>query len=136
MRAASVLKPSCRRGAGFVAPLAGCDGTADHANRYTDDDHRRLRATWRRAAPVVCGDAQRHGERDPAERGQFHHAQVGLGTAFRSVMDRDVLSRSVETVAGTTAQLELSVDTSTYADLRPGTLTAVVPFSITLVYPS
>lgn len=49
-----------------------------------------------------------------------------------------VLSRSVETVAGTTAQLELSVDTGTYClqIYDPGTLTAVVPFSITLVYPS
>jgi hypothetical protein len=49
-----------------------------------------------------------------------------------------VLSRSVETVGGNTAQLELSVDTGSYClqiyDL--GTLTSVVPFSITLVYPS
>lgn len=49
-----------------------------------------------------------------------------------------VLSRSVETVAGTTAQLELTVDTGTYCVqiYDPGTLTAVVPFSISLVYPS
>ena len=49
-----------------------------------------------------------------------------------------VLSRSVETVAGTTAQLELTVDTGAYCVqiYDPGTLTAVVPFSISLVYPS
>ena len=49
-----------------------------------------------------------------------------------------VLSRSVETVAGATAQLELTVDTGTYCVqiYDPGTLTAVVPFSISLVYPS
>ena len=49
-----------------------------------------------------------------------------------------VLSRSVETTAGTTAQLELTVDTGTYCVqiYDPGTLTAVVPFSISLVYPS
>jgi hypothetical protein len=49
-----------------------------------------------------------------------------------------VLSRSVEAVAGATAQLELSVDAGNYCVqiYDPGTLTAVVPFSITLVYPS
>jgi len=49
-----------------------------------------------------------------------------------------VLSRSVEVVAGTTAQLELTVDPGSYCVqiYDPGTLTAVVPFSITLVYPS
>ena len=49
-----------------------------------------------------------------------------------------VLSRSVETVAGTTAQLELAVDIGKYClqIYDPGTLTSVVPFSITLIYPS
>lgn len=49
-----------------------------------------------------------------------------------------VLSRSVETTAGTTAQLELTVDIGTYCVqiYDPGTLTTVVPFSISLVYPS
>jgi hypothetical protein len=49
-----------------------------------------------------------------------------------------VLSRSVETVAGTTAQLELSVDIGKYCVqiYDPGTLTSVVPFSINLIYPS
>ena len=49
-----------------------------------------------------------------------------------------VLSRSVETVSGTTAQLELNVDIGKYClqIYDPGTLTGVVPFSINLVYPS
>jgi hypothetical protein len=49
-----------------------------------------------------------------------------------------VLSRSVETVAGTTAQLELSVDTGKYClqIYDPGTISGVVPFRINLVYPS
>jgi hypothetical protein len=49
-----------------------------------------------------------------------------------------VLSRSVETVAGNAAQLELSVDAGSYCVqiYDPGTLTTVVPFSINLVYPT
>jgi len=49
-----------------------------------------------------------------------------------------VLSRSVETVSGTTAQLELSVDIGKFClqIYDPGTITGVVPFSIHLVYPS
>jgi hypothetical protein len=48
-----------------------------------------------------------------------------------------VLSRSVETVAGTTAQLELAVDIGKYCVqiYDPGTLTSVVAFSINLIYP-
>lgn len=48
-----------------------------------------------------------------------------------------VLSRSVETVAGTTAQLELNVDIGKFClqIYDPGTLSGVVPFSINLVYP-
>ena len=49
-----------------------------------------------------------------------------------------VLSRSVETIAGTTAQLELAVDIGKYCVqiYDPGTLTGVVSFSINLVFPS
>ena len=49
-----------------------------------------------------------------------------------------VLSRSVETAAGTTSQLELTVDTGKYClqIYDPGTLTGVVAFSINLVFPS
>jgi hypothetical protein len=49
-----------------------------------------------------------------------------------------VLSRSVETVPGTTAQLELNVDTGKYCVqiYDPGTLTGVAAFTINLVYPS
>ncbi len=48
-----------------------------------------------------------------------------------------VLSRSVEAVAGTTAQLELAVDIGKYCVqiYDPGTLTGVVAFSINLIYP-
>ncbi len=48
-----------------------------------------------------------------------------------------VLSRSVEAVAGTTAQLELAVDIGKYCVqiYDPGTLTSVVAFSISLIYP-
>lgn len=49
-----------------------------------------------------------------------------------------VLSRSVETTAGNTAQLELAVDVGKYCVqiYDSGTLTGVVPFSINLVYPT
>ena len=49
-----------------------------------------------------------------------------------------VLSRSVETAAGTTSQLELNVDTGKYClqIYDPGTLTSVAAFTINLVYPS
>lgn len=49
-----------------------------------------------------------------------------------------VLSRSVETVPGTTAQLELNVDIGKYClqIYDPGTLTGVVAFSINLIFPS
>jgi hypothetical protein len=49
-----------------------------------------------------------------------------------------VLSRSVETVPGTTAQLELNVDAGKYCVqiYDPGTLTGVAAFTINLVFPS
>jgi len=49
-----------------------------------------------------------------------------------------VLSRSVETVPGTTAQLELNVDIGKYCVqiYDPGTLTGIAPFTINLVFPS
>jgi hypothetical protein len=49
-----------------------------------------------------------------------------------------VLSRSVETLPGTTAQLELAVDAGKYCVqiYDPGTLTSVAPFTINLIYPS
>jgi hypothetical protein len=48
-----------------------------------------------------------------------------------------VLSRSVETVAGATAQLELSVDAGSYCVqvYDPGTLTQPIGFTLLLVYP-
>ncbi len=48
-----------------------------------------------------------------------------------------VLSRSVETTAGATAQLELSVDAGSYCVqvYDPGTLTQPVGFTLLLVYP-
>ena len=62
---------------------------------------------------------------------------VGLGIPF-SDGTGCVLSRSVETVAGNTAQLELAVDAGKYClqIYDPGTLTGVVAFSINLIYPS
>ena len=65
--------------------------------------------------------------------------RVGLGLGIPlSDGSSCVLSRSVEAVASTTAQLELAVDTGKYClqIYDPGTLTGVVPFSINLVYPS
>ena len=65
--------------------------------------------------------------------------KVGLGIGIPLADGTGcVLSRSVETVAGTTAQLELDVDTGKYClqIYDPGTLTGVVAFSINLVYPS
>ena len=49
-----------------------------------------------------------------------------------------VLSRSVETVPGATAQLELNVDSGKYClqIYDPGTLTNVVGFTLHLIYPS
>lgn len=48
-----------------------------------------------------------------------------------------VLSRSVETIAGSTAQLELDVDAGSYClqVYDPGTLTQPVNFTVLLVYP-
>lgn len=48
-----------------------------------------------------------------------------------------VLSRSVETTAGSTAQLELTVDAGEYCVqvYDPGTLTQPVSFTVLLVYP-
>jgi hypothetical protein len=62
---------------------------------------------------------------------------LGLGIPF-SDGTGCVLSRSVETVPGNTAQLELAVDTGKYClqIYDPGTLTGVVSFSINLIYPS
>lgn len=71
--------------------------------------------------------------------GNSNTLKVGLGIGIpRSDGAGCVLSRSVETAAGTTSQLELSVDTGKYClqIYDPGTLTAVVAFSINLVYPS
>lgn len=65
--------------------------------------------------------------------------KVGLGVGIPLADGSGcVLSRSVETVPGTTAQLELTVDPDTYCVqiYDPGTLTGVVPFSISLVFPS
>ena len=65
--------------------------------------------------------------------------KVGLGVGIPLADGSGcVLSRSVETVSGTTAQLELNVDIGKYClqIYDPGTLTGVVPFSINLVYPS
>ena len=64
--------------------------------------------------------------------------KVGLGVGIPLADGSGcVLSRSVEAVAGTTAQLELAVDTGKYCVqiYDPGTLTAVVAFSINLIYP-
>ena len=62
---------------------------------------------------------------------------LGIGIPFADGTGC-VLSRSVETVPGTTAQLELSVDTGKYClqIYDPGTLTGVVGFTINLVFPS
>ena len=48
-----------------------------------------------------------------------------------------VLSRSVVTTSGTTAQLELAVDIGTYClqIYDPGTLSSVQSFTISLIYP-
>ena len=65
--------------------------------------------------------------------------KVGLGVGIPLADGSGcVLSRSVETVPGTTAQLELNVDIGKYClqIYDPGTLTAVVPFAINLIYPS
>jgi hypothetical protein len=65
--------------------------------------------------------------------------RVGLGVGIPLADGSGcVLSRSVETVAGNTAQLELGVDVGKFCVqiYDPGTLTTVVPFSINLVYPS
>ena len=65
--------------------------------------------------------------------------KVGLGVGIPLADGTGcVLSRSVETLPGTTAQLELNVDTGKYClqIYDPGTLTSVVSFSINLVYPS
>ena len=65
--------------------------------------------------------------------------RVGLGVGIPLADGSGcVLSRSVETVAGNTAQLELGVDVGKFCVqiYDPGTFTTVVPFSINLVYPS
>ena len=71
--------------------------------------------------------------------GNSNTLKVGLGVGIPLADGSGcVLSRSVETVSGTTAQLELAVDTGKYClqIYDPGTLTGVVSFSINLVYPS
>ncbi len=65
--------------------------------------------------------------------------KVGLGVGIPlSDGTGCVLSRSVETVPGTTAQLELNVDIGKYCVqiYDPGTLTSVAAFTINLIYPS
>jgi hypothetical protein len=65
--------------------------------------------------------------------------RVGLGVGIPLADGSGcVLSRSVETVAGNTAQLELGVDVGKFCVqiYDPGTLSTPVPFSINLVYPS
>ena len=65
--------------------------------------------------------------------------KVGLGVGIPLADGSGcVLSRSVETVSGTTAQLELNVDIGKYClqIYDPGTLTAVAAFTIHLIYPS
>jgi len=65
--------------------------------------------------------------------------KVGLGLGIPLADGTGcVLSRSVEAVAGNTAQLELNVDAGKYClqIYDPGTVTGVVPFSINLVFPS
>ena len=65
--------------------------------------------------------------------------KVGLGVGIPLADGSGcVLSRSVETASGNTAQLELNVDIGKYClqIYDPGTLTSVVAFSINLVYPS
>jgi hypothetical protein len=64
-------------------------------------------------------------------------AGIGLGIPLADGSGC-VLSRSVETLSGTTAQLELSVDIGKFClqIYDPGTLNGVVPFLIHLVYPS
>ena len=65
--------------------------------------------------------------------------RVGLGVGIPFADGAGcVLSRSVETVPGNTAQLELAVDVGKFCVqiYDPGTLSTVVPFSINLVYPS
>jgi len=63
---------------------------------------------------------------------------VGLGLGIpESDGSGCVLSRSVETVAGTTAQLDLAVDVGEYCVeiYDPGTLVGNVGFTINLIYP-
>lgn len=65
--------------------------------------------------------------------------KVGLGIGIPLADGSGcVLSRSVETVSGTTSQLELNVDSGKYClqIYDPGTLTGVVAFTINLVFPS
>lgn len=65
--------------------------------------------------------------------------KVGLGLGIPLADGTGcVLSRSVEAVAGNTAQLELAVDTGKYClqIYDPGTLTGIIAFSINLIYPS
>ncbi len=64
--------------------------------------------------------------------------KVGLGVGIPLADGSGcVLSRSVEAVAGTTAQLELAVDTGKYCVqiYDTGTLTTVVAFSLSVIYP-
>ena len=65
--------------------------------------------------------------------------KVGLGVGIPLADGTGcVLSRSVETLPGTTAQLELNVDIGKYCVqiYDPGTLTGVAAFTINLIYPS
>jgi len=71
--------------------------------------------------------------------GNSSSLKVGLGVGIPLADGSGcVLSRSVETVAGTTAQLEINVDIGKYClqIYDPGTLTGVVAFTINLVFPS
>jgi len=64
--------------------------------------------------------------------------KVGLGLGIPMTDGSGcVLSRSVETVAGTVAQLDLSVDVGDYCVqiYDPGTLVGTVGFTINLIYP-
>ena len=65
--------------------------------------------------------------------------KVGLGVGIPLADGSGcVLSRSVETLPGTTAQLELNVGICKYClqIYYPGTLTSVAAFTINLIYPS
>jgi len=62
---------------------------------------------------------------------------VGLGVGIPRSNGSCALSAAVETTAGATAQITLSADTGTYCArvYDPGTLTAPVPFTISISRP-